>query len=142
MANEMPDPSGYTGLTRTVLEYGEGFRTILGKVKQPGFSEADWAPMSALVNTERFERHGVFVGAKAETFGWDTYKSYITQFGGYAEWEGTLRRVTEVPGLVILELEERNTVNGVMDVSNTVTIYEFDEDGKVVHLDVYVMPLP
>ena len=42
---------------------------------------------------------------------------------------------------VILELEERNTHSGIVDVSNTVTIYEFDELGRVRHLDVYVMPL-
>jgi len=53
-------------------------------------------------------------------------------------WEGTLRRITEVPGLVFLELEERNTRDGVTDVSHTVTIYEFDSADKLLKLDVYV----
>jgi hypothetical protein len=42
---------------------------------------------------------------------------------------------------VYLELEERNSRDGVMDVSNTVTIYEFSPAEKLVKLDVYVMPL-
>ena len=32
-------------------------------------------------------------------------------------------------------------MNGTTDVSNTVTIYEFTDAGKLRHLDVYVMPL-
>jgi hypothetical protein len=34
--------------------------------------------------------------------------------------------------------EERNTRDGVTDVSNTVTIYEFNQGGKLCKLDVYV----
>ena len=49
-----------------------------------------------------------------------------------------MRRITEVPGLVYLELEERNTREGVTDVSNTVTIYEFNQASKLRKLNVYV----
>jgi hypothetical protein len=56
-------------------------------------------------------------------------------------WEGTLRRITEVPNLVFLELEERNTRDGVTDVSHTVTIYEFNSAAKLQKLDVYVAPI-
>lgn len=69
---------------------------------------------------------------------WREYKKFITQYGGMTSWEGTLRRITEVPGLVFLELEERNTRDGVTDVSNTVTIYEFNQADKLRKLDVYV----
>ena len=43
-----------------------------------------------------------------------------------------------MPGLVYLELEERNTRDGVTDIANTVTIYEFNSSGKLCKLDVYV----
>jgi hypothetical protein len=42
---------------------------------------------------------------------------------------------------VYLELEERNSRDGVMDVSHTVTIYEFNSAEKLIKLDVYVMPI-
>lgn len=140
--NEMPDPAEYSGLSRNVLQYSEAFNQIIGKIKEPGFSDADWTPLETLIDTENFERMGVFLTPVAEVIGWEQYKKYITQYGGGTSWEGTLRRITEVPGLVILELEERNTRDGVTDVANTVTIYKFNDAGKLVHLDVYVMPLP
>lgn len=141
MANEMPDPDDYTGLSRAVLQFGKGFREVVDKIKQPGFSEADWAPLEALVDVDRFERVGVFLTARAEVIGWPQYRSYVTQYGGDISWEGTLRCLTENGNRVIQELEERNTRNGVTDVSNTVTIFEFSDAGKLEHLDVYVMPL-
>jgi hypothetical protein len=41
-------------------------------------------------------------------------------------------------GAVYLELDERNTRDGVTDVANTVTIYKFNSAGKLCNLDVYV----
>ena len=141
MANEMPSADDFTGLSRKVLQYSEYFTALVDRRKSGELSDADWAPIESIVDVDTWERLGVFVGAKAEKFGWPTYKSYIAQYAGGTSWEGTLRKITEVPGRVILELEERNTMNGTTDVSNTVTIYEFSEAGKLRHLDVYVMPL-
>jgi hypothetical protein len=140
MANEMPSPDAFTGLTRTVIAYSAAFTRIIEKAKAGALTDADWADMEKLVDVPAFVREGVFGGEQAETFGWPTYRSTITQYGGQAEWEGTLRNVTETPGRVILELEERSTQNGVTSVANTVTIYEFNDAGQVRHLDVYVMP--
>ena len=141
MANEMPSSNDYQGLTRTVLQYGEAFTGVIEKARAGTLSDADWEPFEQIVATSAYVREGVFLGPQAEVIDWPTYKSYISQYGGSTTWEGTLRHVTETPGRVILELEERNTANGVTHVSNTVTIYEFDDAGKLHHLDVYVMPL-
>ena len=138
MANEMPDSATYTGLSRKVLQYSERFLQIVNKMKQPGFSQGSWAPLEELVDLQNFQRVGVFLTARVEVSNWQQYKAFITQYGGMTSWEGTLRRITEVPGLVYLELEERNTRNGVTDVSNTVTIYKFNQAGKLCNLDVYV----
>ncbi len=112
MANEMPSSADYSGLTRTVIQYSEAFTALVDKAKHGALSDADWEPIEQLVDVAAFERQGVFLTAKAETFGWSTYKSYISQFGGATSWEGTLRRVTEQPNLVILELEERIAQGG------------------------------
>jgi hypothetical protein len=141
MANEMPRSDAYKGLSRKVLQYSESFLRLVNRIKQPGFSQAEWEPIEALVDVKNFRRQGVFLGALAETSNWQHYKELLTQYGGHTVWEGTLRRITEVPGLVLLELEERNSRDGVTDVSNTVTIYEFNPAEKLVKLDVYVMPL-
>jgi hypothetical protein len=138
MANEMPNSEQYKGLSRKVLQYSENFLRIVNKIKQPGFNEADWAPLEELVDVRSFQRVGVFLTNRAEVSNWQQYRQLITQYGGATAWEGTLRRITEVPGLVFLELEERNTRDGVTDVSNTVTIYEFNQGGKLSKLDVYV----
>ena len=138
MANEMPSSENYSGLSRKVLEYSENFKRIADKIRQNAPTEADWARMEELVDVDNFQRMGVFLTNTVEVFGWQHYKKVITEYGGMTSWEGTLRRITEVPGLVFLELEERNTRNGVTDISNTVTIYEFNQAGKLRKLDVYV----
>jgi hypothetical protein len=138
MANEMPNSGDYKGLSRKVLQYSENFLRIVNKIKQPDFSDADWAPLEELVDVRNFQRVGVFLTNQAEVSNWQQYKALITQYGGATAWEGTLRRITEVQGLVFLELEERNTRDGVTDVSNTVTIYKFNDAGRLSNLDVYV----
>jgi hypothetical protein len=141
MANEMPSSDKFTGLSRKVLEYSEGFSKIVEKLKLGPVPDADWEQFEKVVDVANFERQGVFLTPQAEVCGWRQYKETIIKYGGATDWEGTLRKITEVPGRVILELEERNTRDGVIDVSNTVTIYEFNEAQQVRHLEVYVMPL-
>lgn len=141
MANEMPNPDSYTGLSRKVLQYSEGFSKIVERLKKGPVSDTDWASFEQVVDVDNFERVGVFLTPQAEVCGWKQYKDTISKYAGNTSWEGTLRHITEKPGQVILELEERNTRDGKTDISNTVTIYEFNEAGQVRHLDVYVMPL-
>jgi len=141
VANEMPKSDEFTGLSRAVIQYSEAFSQIVEKAKSGSLSDADWGPIEQLVDTDAFERVGVFLAPQAEVIGWSKYKSYVSQYAGGTSWEGTLRHITEQTGRVILELEERNSRGGVTDVSNTVTIYEFNDAGKLRHLDVYVMPL-
>jgi hypothetical protein len=141
MANEMPHSSEFSGNSRSVIAYSEAFTTLAEKAKQGPLTDADWEPIEQLVDVAAFVREGVFLGPRAEVIDWPTYRHYVTQYGGNTAWEGTLRRITETDGRVILELTERNIRDGHIDVSNTVTIYEFNDAGKLRHLDVYVMPL-
>lgn len=141
MANEMPSADNFKGLSRAVLLYSEGFMRVVEALKTSGSVDAAWAQMEELVDVDNFKREGVFLTSTSETLNWAQYKHYVTQYGGATAWEGTLRRITEVPDLVFLELEERNTRNGVTDTSNTVTIYKFNKAGKLINLDVYVSHL-
>jgi hypothetical protein len=138
MANEMPGPEHFTGLTRKVMDYSALFAGLVEKLKRAGLTDADWQGIEALVDVPNFKRVGVFLTEKVETIDWKTYRGYITQYGAMTDWEGTLRRITEGPNVVIQELEERNTREGVTDIANTVMIYAFNAAGKIDHLDVYV----
>lgn len=138
MATGIPHSSTFTGLTQKVIAYGEAFEGVIAKAKQGPLTAADWAPLDALVDPASWERVGVFLTPEVETIGWDTYKDIITRYGAATVWDGTLRRITENGNAVIQELEEYNTREGATSVARTVTVFEFDSAGRIVHLDVYV----
>ncbi|WP_018638388.1 hypothetical protein [Parafrankia elaeagni] len=129
----------YTGLSRVVLEYTQLMKKLVDAGREPGFSVDRWAPVADLVAVDSFERIGPF----KETMNWSEYAAFLTQWAQTSAWECSFKRVTEVGNLVLLELEERSTVSGFSSAVNSATTYEFDADGKVVHLAVYLqMQLP
>jgi hypothetical protein len=121
-------------LSRIVLEYGAIHERMVARAKQPGFTADDWAPLAELVAVGEFERVGAFL----EVMNWREYTEFLTKFAASSDWAGTVRRVTELPGLVFLELEERIRHGGHLETVNSVTIYEFNKAGKICHLDVYL----
>jgi hypothetical protein len=123
-----------TGLCRIVLEYTGMFKPLVQRAKQPGFSIADWAPLAQLVAVDEFKRIGPF----REVMNWRQYTEFLTQWAGVAEWESSFRRIHEWSNVVFLELEERSVVGGKRDVVNSLTVYEFNDAGKLRHLDVYL----
>lgn len=130
---------GYSGLSRTVLEYSLLMKRMVDAAKDPGFSRASWAPLEAMVAVDTFERVGNF----KEVMDWQEYVDFLTAWAPNADWDCSFRRVTEVDGIVILELEERSTAGDFQSTVNSVSIYEFDGNGKIRHLDIYLqMPLP
>lgn len=143
MATEIPPADQFAGLTRKVMEYSEAFEALVNLSKTRDLTDADWAPLEALVEVAQFERVGRFLTEQTETIDWPTYKGYVSKYARHTDWDATLRRVTEggAPdggGVVIQELQERNTRAGETDIANTVMIYRFNAAGKVDHLDVYV----
>lgn len=141
MPNEIPGSHHFSGLTRKVIAYSEAFARLVERAKAGPLADADWNEIEQLVAVDSFQRRGVFLQPQGEVIDWQTYRYYVSQYAARTNWEGSLRHVTEQDGRVILELEERNARDGVIDVSNTVTIYEFDAEEKLRGLDVYVMPL-
>jgi len=120
-------------LARIALEYAGIYGRVVPLAQEPGFGEDAWAPLEALIAVDQFER----VGLQKEVMDWPAYRTALTAFARSGEWEGTFRRVTEVPGLVILELVERLTKGGVVTEINSVSVFEFDDDEKIRHLDIY-----
>jgi hypothetical protein len=129
----------YSGLSRTVLEYGLLMKRLVDGAKDPGFSAESWAPLAELVAVDEFERVGNF----KEVMNWDEYVTFLTNWAPAAEWECSFKRITERANVVFLELEERSTMGDFSSVVNSVSVYEFDDAGKIRHLDIYLqMALP
>jgi hypothetical protein len=129
----------YSGLSRKVLDYGLITKRLLDSAKKPGFSVHSWAPLAELVAVDEFERVGNF----KEVMNWSEYVGFLTPWAMSSEWECSFKRITEVGNVVFLELEERSQVSGHRSVVNSMSVYEFNNAGKIRHLDVYLqMELP
>jgi hypothetical protein len=124
--SEKPGP-----LTRSVLDYEQAMKRLVPAITGP----ADWAPLAEFVAVDMFERVGTFL----EVQNWQQYTEMLTQWASATEtFETTVRRISELPGLVYFEIEERHVRGGNVHVVNSMTVFEFDEDGKIRHLDVYL----
>jgi hypothetical protein len=121
-------------LSRIVLEYSMAMKQLVDAAKQPGFTVDSWGPLAEHVATDAFVR----VGAFKEVVDWKQYVAILTQWAVGAEWDCSFKRITEVPGRVYLELEERSGGGASMDVVNSMSVYEFNADSKLVHLDIYL----
>jgi hypothetical protein len=125
-------------LAQVALEYASIYGRVVPLAAEPGFGEHAWAPLEALIAVDEFER----VGLQKEVMDWPAYRTALTAFARSGAWEGTFRRVTEAPGLVFLELTERLTKGDRVTELNSVSVFEFNEAGKIRHLDIYVQQEP
>ncbi|NOQ00196.1 MULTISPECIES: hypothetical protein [Mycolicibacterium] len=129
----------YTGRCRTVLQYAATTKQLVDAAKQSGFGVDGWAPLASLVAADEFERVGNF----KEVMNWDQYLDFMTNWASSSEWDGLFKRVSEVEGVVFLELEERTTMGDFGSVVNSISVYEFTTDDKIRHIDLYLqMALP
>lgn len=139
----MPDLAeiltAHTGRSRTVLQYAATTGRLVTEAKGVGFGTESWAPLADLVDTENFLR----VGAFKEEMDWAGYVEFLTGWATTSEWECTFKRITEHNDLVFLELEERSAVGDFRSVVNSLSVYAFNELGRIRRLDLYLqMALP
>ncbi len=128
-----------SGLSLKALEYGMCQMRIADRAKNSqDYSEDEWDALDELVVKDQFERIGNF----KEVMTLDDVKTFLKKWCLTSDWEGSFKRVTEHDNVVFLELEERNTYNGETTVVNSVSVYEFNEEGKIRHLDVYLQMAP
>jgi hypothetical protein len=117
--------------TTAVLEFTKTLERLEPAVEDP----ADWAPLVEFVAVAEFERIGTFL----EVQNWQQYTEMLTQWARATDsFETTVRRVSEVDGLVYFEIEERHSRRGDVHAVNSMTVFGFDEAGKICHLDVYL----
>ncbi len=130
------DKTAVTGTyARKVLEYGAIIERTVRAAKEPGFTETGWDELAGLLDIEKFER----VGNDKVAMGWPVYRGLLTMWATSTDFWSEFRRISEVGKLVILELTEHNTQRGQPEsVVNSCTLYQFDDAGKLVHLDIYL----
>lgn len=129
----------YSGRSHTVLRYTQTVKRLADAAKRPGFTADAWAPLTALVDTGEFERVGNF----KEVMNWAQYLEFLSGWAPSSQWEASFKRISEVDGVVFLELEERSEVGDFSSVVNSLSVYEFTGDGKIRHIDLYLqMALP
>ena len=118
-------------LTQVVLDY---VRTMEGLVST-ATSLDDWAPLTEFVAVDDFERVGTFL----EVQDWKQYVEMLSKWGSATgSFETTVRRISELPGLVYYEVEERHFRGDDVHVVNSMTVFAFDDARKIRHLDVYL----
>ncbi|MFV8052089.1 hypothetical protein [Mycobacterium sp. 48b] len=129
----------HTGRSRAAVQYAVTTKQLVDAAKQPGFGVDGWAPLADLVAVDEFERVGNF----KEVMDWGQYTDFLTNWATASEWDGLFKRVSEVDGVVFLELEERTKMGDFESVVNSISVYEFTADDKIRHIDVYLqMALP
>jgi hypothetical protein len=130
--------ASHSGLSRATLDYSVAFKSIMDGACDPGFSMKSWEPLAALVDTANFERVGNF----KEVMNWAIYTGFLTNWAPHALWDCSFKRITESGRTVFLEMEERTTMGGVSNAVNSLSVYEFTDEGKIRHLDIYLqMPM-
>jgi hypothetical protein len=118
-------------LTQRVLAYERVMKALVPHVERP----TDWGPLEEFIAVEEFERIGVFL----EVQNWTEYAEMLTHWASLVDsFETTVRRISELPGLVYYEIEERHRRGDAVNRVNSLTVFTFGEDAKVRHLDVYL----
>ena len=129
----------YTGLSRKAIDYGLFQKGIMDRArgKDNGYSPDEWLGLKDLVSDD-FQRIGTF----KEVMTCDDMIGFLQRWSPTTDWEGSFKRVSEYDKVVVLELEERVKDEGAWTPVNTVSIFEFNEEGKLRHLDVYIQSPP
>lgn len=95
----------------------------------------DWSPLEEYVDVDAFRRVGTF----CEVQDWAQYIQMLAKWASATDsFETTVRRINEIGDLVYYEIEERHHRGGGVDVVNSMTVFHFDDDCRIRHLDVYL----
>ena len=118
-------------LRKIVTAFCEAQATVLAAgVSLP----SDWAPMARFLAVDEFKR----VGAYLEEFNYTEYCEFMTNWAvGGTRFEMTEFHSTEVGNAVFQEIEERHYRGDTFIRKNVIAVYRFNDDQKIVHLDIY-----
>jgi hypothetical protein len=133
-------------LAQRALTFTKVMRDIVASAKNnPDFGPHSWDPLAEVVDTKNYARIGIW---KEYVKGWDEYTKLLCDWARLSKWEPRVRRVSEQPGYVFQELIEFGEYeeHGMKDEIFSLTVFEFNDENKIVHMDVYMqreqVPVP
>jgi len=125
----------YGPLTKKVIEYQDTVKRLVPTAQTP----EDWAPLGEFIAIDGFERIGPFLDVQ-------DFAQYTEMLNGWAQgtqgFDTTVRRISELPQRVYFEVEERHQIGDTKLVVNSMSVFEFDPDQKIRHLDVFLQQQP
>jgi hypothetical protein len=143
-------------LTDKILEFCQILKALVRDANEhESLDETFWAPLTEFFDTDHFERmtadFSAFVPeemAEAEGYDANAFAAQSLDWSAYMEvmsawmlspsqWDYTVLRIAELPNLVYVELQERVSATGQGDdyrSANSLSVYEFNEEGKIVRL--------
>lgn len=122
-------------LTEKVLAYAETVVKVVPTVEGPD----DWAPIAEFIAVDEFERIGPFLDVQ----NWQQYTEMLSGWAsGIDRFESRPRRINEAGNLVYFETEERHHVGDDTRILNSMTVFDFNDAGKIRHLDVFTQMAP
>jgi hypothetical protein len=118
-------------LTQRVYDFVETQKQVMAAgISSP----SDWDPLTQFIDPDRFKR----VGAYLEELDWADYKKFLTGWmAGGTRFEFTEFRISEIGDSVFQEIEERHYRGDEFIRKNVIAVYRFDDQNKLVHLDIY-----
>ena len=126
----------YGPLLVRVIDYQDTVKRMVRIAVTP----EDWVePLSEFIAVDDFGRTGPFLDVQ-------DFRQYTEMVNGWArgtqDFDTTVRRITEVPQRVYFEVEERHQKGSATLTVNSMNVFEFDDDGKIRHLDVFLQQPP
>lgn len=124
----------YSGNARRAIDYGLFQKGIMDRAKgAAGYSPDEWLGLKDFV-TDDFQRVGNF----KEVMTFADMVGFLQAWSPTQHWEGSFKRVSECGNVVVLELEERVGTGDEQTAVNSVSVFEFNDAGKIRHLDIYL----
>ena len=121
-------------LVAIVRKWADIYQEICEQSQHRKITTEDFAPIVELLDPEKFTRIGIYKDAAD----WPLCLEKYLQFAGTSLWSGKLRFINTVGNFVYQELEETITRAQGANIINTMSVYEFDDNDKVIALRVYL----
>ena len=129
MAGDWTSAAGLSPRAQRALAYGDKMAAIVN-----GQTNETWDALLPLIDAERFVRRG----NERTEMDWPAYRAMLEQWQQHSgNYEKTLHRASEVGNVVYLDLDERATAkDGSVGALRSISIYEFDDEDRIVSVDV------
>lgn len=130
MAGDWTDKSAIDSpRVKRAIEYGDIMTGVVNGTTNQTFDD-----LVPLIDPARFVRRGNERGE----MDWPTYRRMLGQWADHSgDYQKTLHRASEVGDVVYLDLDEYpKAKDGTVNPLRSISLYQFDQDDRIVSVDV------